>query len=183
MFRLPTVDPNPAHAHLPWEGGKPEGFVSELTDQDGKIYAYLLTYKDARSRRTRRFHSYLSSYDGDATEAKRVAEHHLAVQTRESGILKNRYRRIGDDTIEVHLGGRHLMVTDVRFLNLVAQYDWVAKLEKYDGDEHRQMHVASDVGDGFFIHFDTLITGWDQVVHLNADPLDCRLANLRPRDP
>jgi len=90
------------------------------------------------------------------------------------GETKNMIRIIDNDTIEVQITKNKIMKTDLVFLPLIQKISLFCTSSGKDGD----IYAATNIGDknkGFH----NLITGFSMVDHINNNPLDNRLINLR----
>lgn len=94
------------------------------------------------------------------------------------GLTKNKIKIISDDIIEVQLTQNQIMRTDYKFLDLVQKYNLFATKSSNEGAKF----YASFEIDSKMHKFHKYITGFEMVDHIDRNPLNNCLSNLRKTD-
>lgn len=103
------------------------------------------------------------------------AEKWLWQKSLEYNLLKNRIRVRDAHTIEVELSKGQVMTTDIQFADLCQKY-CIHTANKEDSKGEFYANILCENGR---VRFHRHITGFTMVDHINRDPLDNRLSNLR----
>lgn len=109
--------------------------------------------------------------------------HKKAIQIKnelsdQHGLTKNKIKIINDNVIEVQLTQNQIMRTDYKFLELVNKYAIFATKSSNEGAKF----YASFEIDNKMHKFHKYITGFDMVDHIDRNPLNNCLSNLRKAD-
>ncbi len=95
-----------------------------------------------------------------------------------NNLTKNRIRIINDNIIEVELTKEQIMKTDYKFIEMVEKHYLYAS--KSEGENSR--YYAGISYNNINKLFHNIITGFDMVDHIDRDPLNNCLSNLRKSD-
>ena len=90
-------------------------------------------------------------------------------------LTTNKIRIIDGNKIEVKLSKNQIMTTDYKFLNIVEKYPLFAS--KYES-ELSKYYVSMMIGNEQK-QFHNFITGWNMVDHIDRNPMNNCLSNLR----
>lgn len=94
------------------------------------------------------------------------------------GLTKNKIRIINDNVIEVELTQNQIMKTDYKFLDTIQKYNLYSTKSS---DENSKYYASIDI-DGKMHKFHKYITGFEMVDHIDRNPLNNCLSNLRKAD-
>jgi len=94
----------------------------------------------------------------------------------ELGLTRNKFRYIGKDTIEVKLDHDQTFITDSKFIPIIDKYTLFVK--KGDGNENAKYYVGMLDGQKT-MNFHNFITGFNFVDHIDRNPMNNKLSNLR----
>ena len=155
-----------------WQVGKYKGVLSKGSyASGGKFYYAYLHDKQTNNRFKKVF-----TYDETNQEGvRREGQLFLWEKSRDCGLLKNRIRIVDEHTIEVELSKGQIMKTDIRFADICQKYC----INTANKDDHKKGFYATIFFENGRERFHRYITGFQMVDHINRDPLDNRLCNLR----
>ena len=94
------------------------------------------------------------------------------------GLTKNKIRILNDDIIEVELSKDQIMKTDYKFLDTIEKYPVFAT----KGSRENSKYYASILIDNKNVCYHNYITGYEMNDHIDRDPLNNCLSNLRECD-
>jgi len=91
------------------------------------------------------------------------------------GLTTNKIRIIDENKIEVKLTKDQIMTTDYKFLNIVEKYNLFATKSSNDNSKY---YACIEVG-SIMHKYHKFITSWDMVDHIDRNPMNNCLSNLR----
>ena len=103
------------------------------------------------------------------------AEEWLKDYSDTNGLTRNMIKLIDPETIEVRVTKKCVMKTDIQFLDTCQKYTLVTTK---GGAKNSDNYVALSINNKN-VGFHNYITGYRMVDHINRNPLDNRLSNLR----
>jgi hypothetical protein len=92
------------------------------------------------------------------------------------GLTRNKFRFIGKDTIEVKLDHDQTFVTDSKFISIIDKYTLFVK--KGGSNENAKYYVGMLDGKKT-MNYHNFITGFNFVDHIDRNPMNNKLSNLR----
>jgi len=155
VYRIIPLD----YSNKNWQVGKRAGTILK---KNGKFEARIMIDGTQRSKRC-----------GSEEEA----DQWLFEMSNEHGLTRNRIKIISKNVIQVELTKGYVMKTDLKFSDLVQQHTIVAG--KGGGNTSKDYAIISINKN---IYFHNYITGNKMSDHINRDPMDNRLINLRAAD-
>jgi len=154
--------------HNIWMLGKPAGTI--FRRKDDEIYTVnIVDENNKHHTKTFKFDNF-----GGQEKAFIKAQEWQINTSYLLGLTKNMIRIIDHDTIEVQLTKDKIMKTDIEFIPLIQK---IPLCSAEDGNKKKIYSVTQINREQ--IRYHTLITGFNMVDHINGDPLDNRLINLR----
>lgn len=154
-----------------WQAGKYAGHVGRQQYTNGNLYLRAVIHMKSGETLLKNF-----TYELDnENHARKEAEEWLWKKSLENGMLKNRIRVIDENMIEVELSKGQIMKTDMKFAETCQKY-FIGIADK---DDHKKGFYATIFFENGRERFHRYITGFQMVDHINRDPLDNRLCNLR----
>lgn len=158
-----------------WQAGKPNGTILERVDNKSgsKRYEVRLQYEQGKMSKSFAFNKYASP-----ELAYKAAKQWQIEESKNKGITRNMIRILDDETIEVQLTQNMTMKTDLDKSDLCQQYMLCATKS---GTDNSNYYAALTVNNNLN-RFHNFITGFNMVDHINRDPMDNRMCNLRNCD-
>lgn len=156
-----------------WQLGKHSGTIlfREDTKSNSKRYEVRIVLGDGKFK-SKSFA--LNNYESEE-DAKRSAEKWRIQYSNENGLTKNMIRILDDSTIEVQLSKDKIMKTDIQFADICQKYCLCSSKSSRETAEHYAAITINNTLHSFHKH----ITGNAMTDHINRDPMDNRLCNLR----
>ncbi len=93
-------------------------------------------------------------------------------------LTRNKIKIISDDTIEVQLTQNQIMKTDYKYIDIIQKYNIYSTKSSEEGSKYYAIIEINGKMHKFHKH----ITGFDMVDHIDRDPLNNCLSNLRKSD-
>ena len=155
------------HDSKEWQVGKVSGTILE---RENKKYECRIKIDGKNKSKSFAFDKY-DSKENAYKEAKKW----LRKTSDENKLTRNKIRKLDDKIIEITITQNEIMKTDIKFVDLCQKYTIVAiKGGNKDVENCAGLSINNKI-----IRFHNYITGFDIVDHINRDPLDNRLENLR----
>jgi hypothetical protein len=110
--------------------------------------------------------------------AYKEANNWLKKTSDENDLTRNQIRKLDDHTIEVKLTQDKIMKTDIKFLDICQKYSLLSNKSSKDNSKY---YCSFSIGNKLY-QFHNYITKFDMVDHINRDPLDNCIKNLRKAD-
>jgi hypothetical protein len=160
-----------------WQLGKPSGSILLREDpkSNAKRYEVRIPMGDS-SMKSKSFA--FSNYDTEE-DAKKDAEAWLIQFSKDNGLTKNMIRIKNENTIEVQLTKGCVMQTDMQFEKICQMYPLCSKKCSHPNAQYYPLIIVNKTNTLFHKH----ITGYDMTDHINRNPMDNRLCNLRATTP
>jgi len=156
-----------------WQVGKPTGTILFRTDNKSNATRYEVRVPIDGKVKSKSFAT--DKFD----DAKVEAEKWLRDFSRENNLTRNMIRILDDNTIEVMLSGGRIMKTDIQFSDLCQKYSLCSAKS---GRETSEYYCTISINNKMQ-YFHKHITGNPMTDHINRDPMDNRLCNLRKTTP
>jgi len=155
-----------------WQVGKPVGSILQREDKKtgSKRYEVRIPLNGALKSK-----SFPFSDDKTQTEAKQNAELWLHSFSNENNLTRNKIRIIDENTIEVQLSKGLVMQTDIQFEKLCQKHSLCSTKNSKPNAQYYPLILIDNKNTLFHKY----ITGNDMTDHINRDPMDNRLCNLR----
>mgnify|MGYP003706093701 FL=1 len=156
-----------------WQVGKPTGSILERTDStsNAKRYEVRIPLGNGKMRsKSFAFNNFIST-----EEAKQAANDWLIKYSKENNLTKNMIRILDKDTIEIKLTQNMIMKTDMVFANICQEHILCSSKSGAENSDYYSIITINNSNILFHKH----ITGNNMTDHINRDPLDNRLVNLR----
>ena len=158
-----------------WQVGKPTGTIlersTERLDSIAKRYEVRIALGNAKTKsKSFAFDKYESP-----EKAYQAANEWLICKSNELNLTRNMIKILDENTIEVMLTKDQIMKTDISFADLCQKYSLVSTKS---GNATSEYYAAISINNKL-IPFHKYITKYDMTDHINRDPLDNRLVNLK----
>lgn len=154
-----------------WQVGKPSGTILTVTSKYNTTHYEVRAALGAGKNKSKSFAFTEKTRD----EMLENAKIWLRNYSDENGLTRNRIRKLDDNTIEVELTKNMTMLTDMQFLDLCQKYTLVATK---GGNLYSEFYAGITINSNLE-SFHGYITGFPMVDHINRNPLDNRVENLR----
>lgn len=158
-----------------WQVGKPTGTILERIDPKSGSQRFEVRYKIDGKIKSKSF----AFTDTTKEQTHKKAEDYLCNFSAQNDLMRNRIRKIDDTTIEVELTKDMIMKTDIQFIDLCQKYTLVSSKA---GSKNAKYYACITIGNTNH-NFHNYITGFEMVDHINREPMDNRLINLRDTNP
>lgn len=156
-----------------WQVGKPIGSILYREDPKTKSKRYEVRVPLGGGKLKSK------SFALDKYESEEVAKQHatnwLHEFSKENHLTRNMIKVLDENTIEVQLTKGKTMKTDIDFADICQKYSICTTKSS---SEYAQYYACITINNNL-ISFHKHITGNVMTDHINRDPLDNRLANLR----
>lgn len=156
-----------------WQVGKPTGTILTRQDPKSKSFRYEVRVPTGNAKLVSKsfaFDSYMSPDD-----AKEEANRWLINYSKENKLIRNMIKILDENIIEVQLTKDKTMKTDIKFSHLCQKY---ILCSTKSGNKNSEYYAALSINNSL-IFFHKYITGYEMTDHINRDPLDNRLINLK----
>lgn len=156
-----------------WQVGKPIGSILYRIDSKSKACRWEVRVPLGDGKLKSKSFA-IKKYSCEE-EAKEEAEKWLRNFSDQNDFTRNRIRLIDKNTIEVKLTKNMIMITDIDFLDVCQKHIIVSTKSSRENSEYYAVISINNTMKGFHNY----ITGFNMVDHINRDPMDNRLINLR----
>lgn len=157
-----------------WQIGKPTGTILTRQDSKSKSFRYEVRIPVGNGKLVSKsfaFDSYMTPDD-----AKEEANKWLINYSKENKLTRNMIRILDENTIEVQLTKDKTMKTDIKFSDLCQKH--IICSTKSGNNKTAEYYAGLSINNSL-IFFHKYITGYEVTDHINRDPLDNRLINLK----
>tara|TARA_B100001094_G_C18035073_1_gene722083 strand:- start:65 stop:964 length:900 start_codon:yes stop_codon:yes gene_type:complete len=159
-----------------WQGGKPTGSILDREDSNSKSTRFEVRIPLGGGKAKSKSFQY-NETNRDLMHKEALAW--LKKFSKENNLTRNMIRIIDDNTFEVSLTQGYIMKTDISFLDICQKHILCAGKPGRDNADYYSIIVINNKN----ILFHKYITGYDMTDHINRDPMDNRLENLRKTTP
>jgi hypothetical protein len=157
-----------------WQLGKPTGTILERTSKyNTKFYEVRIPNKGKTLSKSFSFSKYKTP-----EEAYKDAKEYLYEKSTELGLTRNRIKVIDINTIEVEITQGYIMKTDMKFSDVVQKYTLISTKS---GRETANYYVSLSINNKS-LYFHKYITGYEMTDHIDRNPMNNVLSNLRETD-
>ncbi len=159
-----------------WQAGKPVGSILDREDPSSNNKRFEVRVPLGGGKlKSKSFQYNIENKESKQKEAFRW----LKEFSKENNLTRNMIRIIDKNTIEVMLTQGYIMKTDIRFSDICQKH---ILLSTKSGREDSEYY--SSISINYKLHFfHKYITGNEMTDHINRDPMDNRLINLRKTTP
>jgi len=158
-----------------WQVGKPIGSILERENNGALRFEVRIPLGNAKMKSKSFSHNKFDNVD----TARKAAEEWLINYSKENNLTRNMIRVVDKDTIEVKLSKNLIMKTDIKFINICQSHILCAGKAGRDNADYYSLICINNKNLLFHKH----ITGNPMTDHINRDPMDNRMVNLRKTTP
>jgi len=162
-----------------WQVGKPTGSILEREDTKYETKSKRYEVRIPLGNGKMKSKSFAFDKYDTLEKAKEEAEKWMINYSKENGLTKNMIRIIDDETIEVQLTKDMIMKTDFKFSDLCQKHTLCSTRS---GDINSSYYSSLSINNKLY-YFHKHITKYKMTDHINRDPMDNRLCNLRETTP
>lgn len=156
-----------------WQAGKYAGSVLQRIDNSSNAERYEVRIVIDGSKKLSKSFAF-SKYESPE-HAKMAAEEFQRQKSDELGLTRNKIRVIDNQTIEVQLTKGYVMKTDLQYHEICQRYNMYSSKSGSENSEYYAYFDMKLVCTRFHKH----ITGFEMTDHINRNPMDNRMCNLR----
>jgi len=160
-----------------WQVGKPTGSVLHRKDSRSGSERYEVRIPLGDGKLKSKSFSF-SNYD-NSTLANEAAHQWLKEFSKENGLTRNMIKVVDENTIMVKLSKDMIMTTDIKFSDICQKHVLCSTKNGKVKAEYYALINVNNVNQLFHKY----ITEFDMTDHINRNPMDNRLCNLRQTTP
>lgn len=156
-----------------WQFGKYAGAILHRINKDSKAERYEVRITSAGNQKISKSFAF-SKYESPE-HAKLAAEIFQRQKSDELGLTRNKIRVIDNQTIEVKLTKGYIMKTDLQYHEICQKHTLCVSKSGHETSEYYPLISIKNTNKLFHKH----ITGFEMTDHINRNPMDNRMCNLR----